>query len=220
MGSLSLIGLSLVLFAVSLALPAYRYGTSGAPTEQAAGWSVFLSGWIPACLDLLLLVRGKFEFMTSISWFANPLLLGCWLVAVDGPRRMGVALGAAALGLSLVFLACHDISMPDNHQTNIVPGLGYAAWIASIMTAILGALLAPEVGSGSSQEPVDASSDVSRANAVREALRQFRDGTGLRIKCPTCRSRLTARRTLSASGAVPDIEILCPCGACAGKHPF
>ena len=216
-----LIRLSLALFVASLALPAAHYkGDWHEPTPQIPGWFAFVLGWVPACFNVLTLPHGEFEFLTTIAWFANPLLLGCWLVDADGPPKKGVAFGAGALGLSMVFLACRTISMPDNRMTGVVPGLGYAAWVASIAAALLRAWLIARAGSSSSSEQVATPADQSAANAVREALAQLRNGRAVGIKCPACRHPLTARRTSSANSAIPDIEITYPCGACTELHPF
>ncbi len=59
----------------------------------------------------------------------------------------------------------------------------------------------------------------SREEAVAIALRQFRDGSAIGIKCPSCRRRLAARRVLSST-PVPDIALACRCGTCSGVHPF
>ncbi len=60
----------------------------------------------------------------------------------------------------------------------------------------------------------------SREAAAAVALRQFRRGSAIKIKCPSCHALLVARRVLSAGNQVPDVEVSCPCGVCTGVHPF
>lgn len=136
-GRLLALALSILLFAVSLACPAF-YSDGN---DSTAGWSAFLLGWIPALFDLLGFLRGHVEDWTCIAWFANPLLLACWILTVRHRRYRALALGATALALGLVFLATKELPMGDHELKEVVPGGGYRLWVLSIVAAFVGAAL-------------------------------------------------------------------------------
>jgi hypothetical protein len=110
---------------------------------------------------------------------------------------------AMALGFGLMFL------MPAAAVTLLAVLLGHAARRHSAKQGF---------------SPLDAIGPTpiadSPRDAVNVALRQFRSGSAIKVKCPLCQSRLVAKRVLSASNKAPDVEVACPCGACTGVHPF
>lgn len=130
------IALSILLFAASVASPAFHSDGS----DQTAGWSALLIGWVPALFGVLGLLQGQAEMWTCLAWFANPLLVVC-LVLVMQRRGRALTFGLAALGLGLVFLATRSLPAGDHSLSNVVPGVGYWLWIASMLAAIVGAVL-------------------------------------------------------------------------------
>jgi len=80
------------------------------------------------------------------------------LYTVADRRVTARAFVGTALGLSLVFLASRDIPMPDNNtQHRVMPGVGYALWIASILAAFAGAEVAARSRSPSCRDATVAS---------------------------------------------------------------
>ena len=127
---------SILLFGASLAVPAfYSEGSS-----QTAGWSALLIGWVPAFFGVLGLLQLNFEMWTCLAWFANPMLLVCWVLVIQ-KRRRALAFGVAGSGLALVFLATRSLPAGDHTLRNVVPGIGYWLWMASTWTAIVAAAL-------------------------------------------------------------------------------
>ena len=134
-GRLPAVALSILLFAVSLACMAF----SSDGRDRTPGWSAFTLGWIPALIDIPGFLRGQFEYWTCIAWFANPLLLGCWVLTAVRQRRQALVFGAATLVLGLVFLATRQLPMGDHDLKDVVPGGGYFLWVASMLAALAGA---------------------------------------------------------------------------------
>ena len=127
---------SVVLFTASLAVTAF-YSDGH---DRTAGWSALLIGWVPAIFGVLGLLRLDFEMWTCLAWFANPLLLVCLTLAAQG-RRRALAFGVAALGFALVFLATRSLPAGDHSLGNVIPAIGYWLWMASMLAAMVGAVL-------------------------------------------------------------------------------
>ena len=133
------LGLSLVLFAASLATPAFHYD-DGPLRQSQSGLHVIGLGWFAALFALLGLFRGWFELVGTLTWFVNPLLLAAWIQAWRGRGDSAVICAVAGFLLSLGFLAVHRIPVPDNGtMDHIVPGVGYALWVLSTLAAIAAA---------------------------------------------------------------------------------
>jgi hypothetical protein len=172
--------------------------------NAASPGEVLMSLWSPIALIIFLSftaaaigVHVALVFCTSVvaSYVSIIMSMG-GLGGSDESRAM-------ALGFGLMFL------IPAAAVTLLAVVLGHAAkgYLAKQGFSPLEAIR---------PSPIADSQD----DAVKVALRQFRNGSAIKIKCPLCRSRLVAKRVLSGSNKVPDIEVVCPCGVCNGVHSF
>lgn len=134
--------LSASLFVGSLALPAFHSGGDGVPTATTTGLTALCMGWFPALFGLIGLPRGNVEYLGMLAWFANPLLLVSCICVGIGWRLGGVMFAGLAVPTALIFLSCRTIPIPNNQTlTHIVPGTGYSLWIASMVVALVGAMV-------------------------------------------------------------------------------
>jgi hypothetical protein len=115
--------LSFILYAACLTREAFC--VAGSCSDWPA-WSILLFG-----------VLGG-----HISWFANPLLIACWLAALFGRRLAAIILGLAALGLAVSFQFETTVITNEAGIANPITGLkeGYWLWLASMVTACIAAV--------------------------------------------------------------------------------
>ncbi|WP_454858179.1 hypothetical protein [Rhizobium binxianense] len=115
----TLLIVSLLLYALCLAQPAYRSGVAGR-LEVTPGWLALLTGWMAVTSGM-------------IAWLANPLLLASW-VLVAFQRRAALFTAAAAMLLALSFLLHEQIMVDEagNYGPLGHDGAGYWCWLASI----------------------------------------------------------------------------------------
>lgn len=127
---ISLIGLSVLLFVISLALDGFYLETKDPRAWSPCIW-LLLFGWM-----------GLFAGM--VAWLANPVLFFAWICMAVRPLRWG-ALAAAllALLLALTFLLHTSIITDEGGgRANITGyGLGYWFWLASMIVALLGSIV-------------------------------------------------------------------------------
>jgi cation transport ATPase len=129
-----------------------------------------------------------------------------WFISSAGGFKTSESFAMAA-GFGLMFM------MPT------AVGIGVAVLLGRLLLAFFSSKrsspvqhLLKELG----PPPVVASID----EAVDLAAAQLRIGSRIRVSCPSCHKPLVARRILSSTGATPDIEANCPCGACLAIRPF
>jgi hypothetical protein len=93
--------------------------------------------------------------------------------------------------------------------------LGYGGGVLFAGTAIC-------VGFGSlfHRKAAAESTPTTSAQAIQQAVQQFRAEGSVRTRCLMCKGRISARRVLATAAQVPDIEFSCHCGKCDGAHPF
>jgi len=144
-------------------------------------------------------VSGRVVLVSAASVLATAVAI---VASMGGLGRTDES-QAMTIGFGLMFL------IPMSGVTVLAVALGHAA-----RRKLVKHDFKPLEVLGPSQ--VAASSD----DAIAIALLQFRRGSVIKIKCPSCRGRLKVRRVLSTSGNVPDIALTCPCGACSGVHRF
>ena len=112
-------GLSAVLYAASLAMPAVYFGTSG--------------GWL---WGIYLLVIGMFGYLGAhFAWYANVFyaVAAMFLRSRKPQVAVWVGLGALALAISFMFYDTFDYDVPD---LIVHWGPGYYTWLAAIVVQI------------------------------------------------------------------------------------
>ncbi|KAB2844025.1 MAG: hypothetical protein F9K47_05040 [Burkholderiales bacterium] len=116
------LALSILCFAVCLALPAYYLGDAFEPQGSA---SLLLTGWL-----------GPFD--GHFSWYANPLYLLA-LVLHRRPRASSI-LALIALALAASFLLHNRIAVSEapTYQSIVAYGWGYALWLTAMATLSVG----------------------------------------------------------------------------------
>lgn len=116
------LALSIICFAVGLALPAYYLGDAFEPQGSAP---LLLTGWL-----------GPFD--GHFSWYANPLYVLA-LVFYRRPRASSVLAGLAlALAASLLLHQRIAVSEAPTYQTIVAYGWGYALWLTAMATLAVG----------------------------------------------------------------------------------
>lgn len=127
-----LVGASVVLYAIALALPAFSYtNIPGAARLDLEGWQALTYGWMPAFLTVIGMPFG----VGSLAWFANPLLCWSWFASAFNSRFTALCTSAAALFAAALFPSMHELNAGDNAWREIAVGWGYFAWLASIIMA-------------------------------------------------------------------------------------
>jgi hypothetical protein len=158
-----------------------------------------------------------------------------WVVMIALASFVAVAIGFDTLfvGIAgeLVTFAAIVLSIGDLGKSEESTAMAIGFGVMLMIPAAPVTLLAVALGQGARRHlarhdlkplgnigpsPIGASRD----EAVALALAQFRRGSAIRIRCPSCRRGLTGQRVLSSLGRAPDIELACACGACGGVHPF
>ena len=130
---------SIVLFAVSLACPAFHAG-AGALRQATPGYEALTLGWFAALFALIELPLGHVEMLGTVTWFVNPLLMLSWLLTWRRRGGAAVTLALLAFVLSLGFVLVRTIPVPDNQTfEHITPGIGYVLWVLSTLCALLAA---------------------------------------------------------------------------------
>lgn len=129
---IAIIAISVLLFLVSLILPAFYTSDEGVP-----GWFALLLGW----LDLFVIDQVGFGVL---SWFANLFLPIAWLGLALGkfrPVRIGgLILNIVGIGLALCPLFLNRILISEGGDTTPVTsmGIGFYVWLASFVACIVG----------------------------------------------------------------------------------
>jgi hypothetical protein len=120
------LAISVALFVACLFCECF-YVDQGERSGGGTGGELLLVGWI--------------GFIDGFhAWFANPLLLIAWIMALLWPRLVSPVFAIGALVLALGFLRHEDILINEGGgRAKIVGyGIGYWLWIASIGTALAG----------------------------------------------------------------------------------
>jgi len=129
----AIIAISVLLFLVSLLLPAFY-----TPDESIPGWFALLMGW----LDLLAIDQVGWGI---ISWFASFFLPVAWLGLIltkFRPMRIVSLMSASAgLALALCALVMKQILISEGGNTTRIlsMGAGFYLWLASFAVCIIGA---------------------------------------------------------------------------------
>lgn len=132
--------LSVLLFLISLVVPAFSYHGTQPTRDYCYGWLTLALGWFPAIFGLVGSPQGQFEYIGTISWLANPLLMTAWIGILIKSRLMSMFSGIAALCLSCLFFLTHNIPIPDNQSmTNVSVSIGYFLWISSMVCVLIAA---------------------------------------------------------------------------------
>lgn len=124
--------LSVVLFLTSLTQDGYYIDRPGDPRAWAPCIGLLLIGWL-----------GVFDGI--LAWLANPALLAAWIfLNFRSSRRLGAAIGAAAIAFALSFLLYTEILTNEAGGTSKITGYGagYWLWVASGGVAMIGGLAA------------------------------------------------------------------------------
>ncbi len=133
-----LLGLSILLFLISLGAPAFTYDGKVLDRESFPGLEALAMGWFSALFELIALPQGAFQSIGLLSWFANPLLVAAWFGLFQRERRMAMYASIGAIGLSLLFLSLRTIHIPDNNTlTNVLPSIGYFLWVSSMVCVVI-----------------------------------------------------------------------------------
>ena len=138
----ALVALSVLLFVLSLILPAYYYGPAEArrPTQ---GWECLIIGWFPAIFGVFGVFGGHDDLLGTVTWIVNPMLVAIWATVFVRSRGAAVIGALGTLAMSLGFLGVHTIPVPDGHtQDHIAPAVGYGLWVASAAVALVAAIVA------------------------------------------------------------------------------
>lgn len=125
-----LVGLSILLFLVSLSQKAYHIDTDDHPTHWD-GLALLLVGWAG-------LFQGVF------AWLANPALFVAWILLLSRRRRtLAVYFSIAAVALALSFLLHRKILRNEAGDYGTIVGycLGYWLWTASMFVALVASCL-------------------------------------------------------------------------------
>ena len=96
------------------------------------GWEVLLFGWL-----------GIFQTIANTTWIANVTLLASWIANITSERVVAVSLSVITVVVAAVFLVCKNIIMGEDGTLRPIEGyfLGYWLWLASMITALVSALL-------------------------------------------------------------------------------
>lgn len=121
---------SAALFLGSLFLPALSYDPGGGGSDSLSGLNLLLLGWFDV-------------FEGVVGWLANPLYaFGCVAVLLRRRYTALVLLGLAVL-LAISSVQLFSIGVMRDESGHRYPlaalSLGFFAWLAAIVTALLGA---------------------------------------------------------------------------------
>ncbi|MFL6660520.1 MAG: hypothetical protein ACJ8GW_20710 [Massilia sp.] len=128
--------LSIALFALSLALPAFSSSSGG----HYPGAQALVVGMVEAILGFFMTLVHPSSFGESVpllSWFANPLLLLAWIGIVASKPPLARITSVLALVFWALFLAARSIPTGSTSLEGIRTGIGYWVWFASILVALV-----------------------------------------------------------------------------------
>jgi hypothetical protein len=130
---LALASLSVILFLVSLALPALRFVVSTGEDRVMLGWELVLLGWV-ACVH-----------NNNLGWLANLVYLPSVVVMVAGLRRLSVGLALVAMLFGLHSLALLGVTFDADeagvkHMALSHVDAGFYLWMAAMAVVVPGAL--------------------------------------------------------------------------------
>jgi hypothetical protein len=130
--------LSVLLFTASLITPAFSYDGDPGVRVNCLGWFPLFAGLLPALFGLIGLPQGQFEYIGTISWFANPLSLIGWIGIYTKSPIISMTSGVISLCLSLLFLLTKTIPAPDNEtMRNVSVNVGYFLWLSSMVCTLI-----------------------------------------------------------------------------------
>ena len=129
--------LSIVLYILSLFLPAFAHDRGNVPGTEALAL-----GWFPAAVGVVALLGGDTSYFGTISWLANPLMLVVWCALFVKSRPHSIVASIAALCFSSLFFLVHTINIPDGHSMfHVHAGRGCFLWMGSMLIGLLAALI-------------------------------------------------------------------------------
>lgn len=131
---------SLALYGAALLLPAYMPMTNGAPGEKYFGWMALLIGPLGV-------LGGHF------SWFANPCLWFAWSKLHKRDDYMSLWGSIPALAMALTFLLYDSMPVGSSGVFDFTILIAYYVWIASIVAALVGALMIPTSPTAAADAP-------------------------------------------------------------------
>lgn len=130
--------LSLLLFFASLALPAFHSDKGVQP-----GWGALIIGWFPAAFGVFTGAHNTSEWLGTLAWFANPLLMLAWLFLAMKKRWVGLVLTLVTIATGSLFFQLKTIIVPENGTLNqVVPEIGCYIWLAAMGVALASAACA------------------------------------------------------------------------------
>lgn len=128
--------LGLLLFFASLALPAFHSDKGELP-----GWGALIIGWFPTAFGVFTGAHNSSEWLGTLAWFANPLLMLAWLFMAMRKRWAGLVLALATVGTGCLIFQLKTVIVPENGTLNqVVPEMGCFVWLAAMAVAVLSAL--------------------------------------------------------------------------------
>ena len=123
------IGLSLILFLISLTQPAFYIDRREDPNAYSDSLTLFLLGWTS-------LLGGA--IIPFFIWFANPLYFVAIILTIKS-KSLGLYFALAATILAFIFSQLHTIMTSESGSTSVITsrGLGFKLWFISIIILTL-----------------------------------------------------------------------------------
>jgi len=129
--SIVLLVASVCMFLVSMPL--------WATAQTWPGYGVLLFGWLES------LCVANVGIPVALGWFANPAILGTWILIITGDRKFATISGGAGLFFgSMVLMGKHVVYNESGSGLDRLEfGPGYWCWLVCLLLGFVGALLMP-----------------------------------------------------------------------------
>jgi len=136
-----LVRISIIVFIISLAVPAFTYITKmDSIPQDCYGAYPLIIGWFPLIFELIALPQGKsFIGLGLFAWLSNPLIFIAWIGIFINNKKISRISAIAALILSLSFLSISELETgePGIIWKNVTVNFGYFLWIFSMVVALV-----------------------------------------------------------------------------------
>src|SRR5690606_4454386 len=119
------IGLSLILFIISLTQPAFYIDRKEDPNAYSDSLTLFLLGWMSFLGGAII---------PFILWLANPLYFVAIFLTIRN-KSLGLYFALAATLLAFIFSQLHTIMTSESGSFSVITsrGLGFKLWFISII---------------------------------------------------------------------------------------